>query len=753
VWAVGYQSYDNNTAEHTLVLHWNGNVWSMVPSPNLGIGSYLYGVAAISASDAWAVGRYDNGGIYHSLILHWNGNAWSMVPSPDLGTSSNYLNAVAAVSPEHVWAVGSYRNNNVNQTLTEQWDGSVWAVVSSPNLATGGILNAVAVAAAPANDLWAAGTSYDYAADSTRGLTLHWDGNVWSVVPSSDSSGGGSELLSVAARSSDDVWAVGYFGSYDYWGRTRIEHWDGTSWSVKYSPNVDTPQNYLYGITAVSPGDAWAVGYSGNVGSQRTLMEQWNGDGWLIVASPNQGPNDNRPDAVAATSANDVWAVGDYRTVSGNTDVYQTLILHWDGSAWTIVPSPNPSTAENHLLGIAAISPTDAWAVGITTDAGGIWQTLIEHWDGTAWGVVPSPDPGTNANALYGITPVSPNDAWAVGFYANGYTGRNLTLHWDGNVWSVVPSPNQGTHSNGLLGVSAASSNDVWAVGYYHTDNGSFHQPLVEHWDGSAWTIVPSPALGLDFSQLEGVAAVSANDVWAVGVDRGQTLIERYNPCATSCPVHFADLPNPSTYYQYIECLACREIVSGYACGGSGEPCNPGHDPYFRPNANITRGQLAKIIALSAQIANPVSGQAFQDVPVGSTFYTYTGQLTALGVMSGYPCGGAGQPCVPPANLPYFRPNANATRGQISKIDANAAGFDDTPSGQKFEDVAVGSTYYTYTYRLVSRGVMAGYPCGGAGEPCVPPGNLPYFRPNHNATRGQTSKIVSNTFFPNCQVP
>jgi hypothetical protein len=81
---------------------------------------------------------------------------------------------------------------------------------------------------------------------------------------------------------------------------------------------------------------------------------------------------------------------------------------------------------------------------------------------------------------------------------------------------------------------------------------------------------------------------------------------------------------------------------------------------------------------------------------------------------------------------------------------SNAASFSDTPSGQQFQDVAVGSTYYAYIYRLASRSVMGGYACGGAGEPCVPPGNLPYFRPNNNATRGQTSKIVANTFYPEC---
>jgi hypothetical protein len=84
---------------------------------------------------------------------------------------------------------------------------------------------------------------------------------------------------------------------------------------------------------------------------------------------------------------------------------------------------------------------------------------------------------------------------------------------------------------------------------------------------------------------------------------------------------------------------------------------------------------------------------------------------------------------------------------------SNAAGFQEPVSGQTFEDVPPGSTFYDFIERLASRSIMGGYPCGGAGEPCVPPGNLPYFRPNNNATRGQTSKIVANTFFPDCQTP
>jgi len=157
-------------------------------------------------------------------------------------------------------------------------------------------------------------------------------------------------------------------------------------------------------------------------------------------------------------------------------------------------------------------------------------------------------------------------------------------------------------------------------------------------------------------------------------------------------------------------------------------------------------------VSNSAGFNDPQTARTFQDVPPGSTFFQFIGRLASRGYISGYPCGGSGEPCQP-GHLPYFRPNNNATRGQISKIVSNAADFNDPPSGQQFEDMPAGSTYYSYTFRLASRSVMSGYRCGGTGEPCTPPGNLPYFRPNANATRGQISKIVANTFFPNCSIP
>jgi len=194
--------------------------------------------------------------------------------------------------------------------------------------------------------------------------------------------------------------------------------------------------------------------------------------------------------------------------------------------------------------------------------------------------------------------------------------------------------------------------------------------------------------------------------------------------------------------------MACRGIVNGYPCGGEGEPCGTTGDPYYRPGSNVTRGQIAKIVSNAAGFTEPVSGQTFEDVVPGSTFYEFVQRLVSREIMSGYPCGGIGEPCGA-GNLPYFRPGANATRGQLAKIVSNAAGFTEPVTGQTFEDVLPGSTFYEFIERLVALGVMSGYPCGNP-EPCVPPGDRPYFRPSNNVTRGQTSKIVANTFFPAC---
>ena len=212
--------------------------------------------------------------------------------------------------------------------------------------------------------------------------------------------------------------------------------------------------------------------------------------------------------------------------------------------------------------------------------------------------------------------------------------------------------------------------------------------------------------------------------------------------CAiTPCTSSYSDVPSGSTFYPFVQCLACRGIVSGYS------------DGTFRPNSEVTRGQLAKIVSNAAGFSEDPGTQIFEDVPSTNTFYQWINRLTRRAIMSGYNCGGPGEPCVPPTNRPYFRWGANATRGQTSKVVSNAAGFNEPVSGQTFEDVPPSHSFYEWIQRLASRSIMSGYACGGPGEPCVPPQNRHYFRPANNVTRGQSAKIVSNTFFPNCSNP
>jgi hypothetical protein len=225
----------------------------------------------------------------------------------------------------------------------------------------------------------------------------------------------------------------------------------------------------------------------------------------------------------------------------------------------------------------------------------------------------------------------------------------------------------------------------------------------------------------------------------------------------TACNLSFEDVPVTNTFYPFVQCLACRGIINGYPCGGDFEPCNANEDPYFRPNNPVTRGQISKMVSLSAGFNEPVPAtqQSFEDVPYGSPFWEYVERLYTRGVIGGYQCGiNPSEPCVPPGDRPYFRPNAGATRGQLVKIASESAGFNDAiPADQQtFTDVPPGSTFWLYIERLLANrpSAIAGYPCGQIpSEPCDSE-NRPYFRPNNGVTRGQASKIVSNTFFPEC---
>jgi hypothetical protein len=217
------------------------------------------------------------------------------------------------------------------------------------------------------------------------------------------------------------------------------------------------PQGDLWDVTAIAHDDAWVVG-QGFAAPRAPLAAHWDGRTWHTVPLPAQG---GFLEGVTAISANDVWAVG-------TDSSYKPLTLHWDGTAWSNVPTP--AIRGGILYHVSGTAAGDVWAVGFRNTTSGYQKTLIEHWNGTAWSVVPSPNRGqanTHADELHGVSAISPRSAWAVGFVFSR-DGMNMLLeHWDGTAWTMrrpPTNPNPGTRRS-LWAVTAAPGQNLLAVG------------------------------------------------------------------------------------------------------------------------------------------------------------------------------------------------------------------------------------------------------------------------------------------------
>jgi hypothetical protein len=303
----------------------------------------------------------------------------------------------------------------------------------------------VDVSAVTASDAWAVGGFTDDSTESNQTLILHWDGVGWSAIPSPNP-GVNGYLSGVTALSGTDAWAVGSFENSSGYDRTLILHWDGAGWARVVSPNPNPRHNYLIDVSAVSTRDVWAVGDMRLNGGD-SLVLRWDGMRWSKVPSPNPSYRALLY-GVSAASASDAWAVG-------GTCCNRTLILHWNGTQWSRDRSPSPGGgSDDHFLNSAsAISAQEAWAVGHACKriVGGVndamrCHTFTAHWDGTRWSRIRSPNPSSSdlgvnsgiANELNGVSAISTTDVWAVGEYTEDVSRATLTLilHWDGAAWS-----------------------------------------------------------------------------------------------------------------------------------------------------------------------------------------------------------------------------------------------------------------------------------------------------------------------------
>ena len=346
-------------------------------------------------------------------------------------------------------------------------------------------------------------------------------GSILQVVPTPNENSN-NELLAASASSPNDIWAV---------GQSAI-HFDGTTWKAFPVPMIKGDNNsFLQGVVAISPTLAWAAGNVTDGAHQGQVIEQWNGTKWSLFPGPKFGKKE-RADVFAMTSssASDVWAIGSLANLG--TGQASSLFEHWNGTAWT---ATTVESNNQFLFGASADAANDAWAVGFNGSEN--IETSAMHWDGTNWKSVATPNVGEGTNKLNAVLALAPNDVWAVGFstpVAPPEQAATLTLieHFDGASWVVVPSPNVGpnspSQSNRLLGLTANSANDIWAFGSYFPADGSGHQrTLLLHWDGTSWTVVssPSPAKGGFSCDLLWAGVVSSpGDVWILGSVHDRSL-------------------------------------------------------------------------------------------------------------------------------------------------------------------------------------------------------------------------------------
>ena len=368
----------------------------------------------------------------------------------------------------------------------------------------------------------------------------------------------------------------------------------GSGWAVVAAP--PTGQNaFLVAAASTSDTDAWAVGSQGgavntNLGS-KVLIDHWDGGAWNQSAVPAIADPTSGLDAVSASGPGDAWAVGEMRQQRYQ---FLPLALHWNGTAWSTVNISALGSTE--VLGVADISPTDAYAFGSYTHNG-----QAAHWDGTAWTNFSPPQPANNnmGATLGAVSADGPNDVWMVGsaleqIGANAYQNEPYSVHWNGTSWSLVPMPPVGSSDvnavDTLYGLKANSPTDVWAVGTAGVvDSIGSYSTLIEHWNGTSWSKVPSPNVGTDPLLHSVTTANAANDVWAVGDDvvpgttRRQTLTEQWNGSSWSV-VASPDAAGLPTTLSGVATTPGASIVHAVGYSDSGTSTAPQYNPFALRN-------------------------------------------------------------------------------------------------------------------------------------------------------------------------
>ena len=346
-------------------------------------------------------------------------------------------------------------------------------------------------------------------------------------------------LNSVVAISPTDVWAVGRTGALnriaaeDRRGSTGVAvHWDGRR-VRRYEPfgRVKDRDQWteLVAVAATSTRDVWAVGEHGSetrAGSEtRLVIVHWNGSRWRVVPTPNLRGRGFLT-GVRAVSADDVWAVGGIYAQGESFP----LVMRWNGRGWQRLPTRTVVQEPSYLFDVGGTSSTNVWAVGVTnTDAqtSYAYRELILRWNGSAWTRFASPRALVDQSPRR-IDAVSPTQAWTLHSAWGGRDETNL-IHWTGRTGRVELTYHDadllGADAYGLVSEDLApiAATNVWIVGYRSSRGPD--RPVVMHWDGRSVRLVRTAFASIRGATLHSVSAIAPTEIWAVG----GRLIARYS--------------------------------------------------------------------------------------------------------------------------------------------------------------------------------------------------------------------------------
>jgi hypothetical protein len=343
------------------------------------------------------------------------------------------------------------------------------------------------------------------AAGISVGLSSLIAGPAYAVRPAATAYSTAGGLNGAAAVSNSSVWAVGYAGKSSA-PKILMLHWNGTAWSRVTSPRVLTATGELSAITVVSAKSAWAVGYTGLIGTgtNHSLLLHWNGTAWSQVASP--APVTGGSLAAVTATAKSGWAVGYVNTNPGAPlcCAGSPLVFRWNGTKWSRLATRLGDGS--YLNGVASTATNTAWAIGgplaMITGA-------LAEWNGSAWSWVTDPVRGAY-RPLAGIAAGPGGTAFVVGTDNDYPLGPAVSARWSGKAWRQVTviAPD----SSQLNAVTFAPGGAAWAAGGYPAGSGV--RTLVMRWDGTAWTRVASPGSS---EVLNGLAFSAPDYGWAVG--------------------------------------------------------------------------------------------------------------------------------------------------------------------------------------------------------------------------------------------